>query len=325
MKKWRRNFSTGTIVTIMAFSIAPTTSFAQISSPQVYVALGDSVAAGATPYEELDAGYSDIIANKLSQNGLLAGFSKDFAVPGFATGDVLELLETEEVKQSVESATLITLSAGANNVLGLVQQDANGRTVQFDQLTANFILNQMRVQYGELLDEIQSINPDAELYALGYYFPYPNVLQTQQQGVRKMLDLVNQIIENEANSRGVPFIDVAERFDPNGEEYLPNPTDVHPTQQGYLSIANSFFDVVDDRFSVSENDIPPNPGMSPFIEQLLEENQNQQAVTNENIEEEPIENEEMEEFPEEELESADGEAFGPKPYPSPIQYVAQFS
>src|SRR5690349_14840310 len=109
----------------------------------------------------------------------------------------------------------------------------------------------MRIQYEELLDEIQAINPDATLYAVGYYFPYPNVVETQQEGVRKMLSVVNEIIENEAETRGIPFINVEDNFDPNGQQYVPNPTDVHPNQQGYLSMANSFFEQADLRFQAT--------------------------------------------------------------------------
>lgn len=264
-------------LTLLAFPLSP--AKAEINKPEVYVALGDSVAAGATPYDSLDAGYTDIIANKLAQKGLLGAFSKDFAVPGFATANIIELLDTAEVRQAVEQATMITLSAGANDVLGLVQQDAGGKTVAYDQLTANAVLNQMRIQYGELLDEVQLINPDAAIFAVGYYFPYPHVMETQQQGVRKMLATVNTIIENEAKARDIEFIDVAEGFDKDGIDYVPNPTDVHPNQEGYAAIASSFFAQVDPSFEVSLSDIPPNPGMSPFLEQLMESNgsQNQTA------------------------------------------------
>ncbi|PPA71889.1 GDSL-type esterase/lipase family protein [Jeotgalibacillus proteolyticus] len=302
---------------------------AEITTPQVYMALGDSIAAGATPYNELDAGYTDIIAAKLSEQGLLAAFSKDFAVPGFAADNILDLLDEKEVRNGIEQATLITLSAGANNVLGLVQQDPGGRTVQFNQMTANFILNQMRIQYGELLDEIQMINPTAEIYAVGYYFPYPNVLETQQQGVRKMLSLVNEIIQNEAENRDITFIDVAEQFDENGLQYVPNPTDVHPNQLGYLSMANSFFDQVTPGIQATEGDIPPNPGMSPFLEELMNESGmtmdepdveagNEAVVPDE--ESTPEDSLQEEDTAPDEVEDFEGAALGPKPAPSLVNY-----
>ncbi|MEW9502557.1 SGNH/GDSL hydrolase family protein [Jeotgalibacillus marinus] len=270
MNVYKKVVIAGIALILFAFPLSNLKAEAAFASPEVYVALGDSVAAGTTPNGSLDAGYSDIIANVLAQNGLLAGFSKDFAVPGFTTAHILELLENDEVRQGLEQATMITLSAGANNVLGLVQQDALGQTIIYNQLTANFALNQMRIQYGKLLDEIKAINPTATIYAIGYYFPYPHVLETQQQGVRKMLETVNTIIENEAAARDVTFIDVAWGFDENGIDFLPNSTDVHPNQAGYVSIAKSFFDVTDPRFDVTLEHIPPNPGMSPFLEELMQ-------------------------------------------------------
>ncbi|WP_165967136.1 GDSL-type esterase/lipase family protein [Jeotgalibacillus sp. S-D1] len=336
----------GMALTLLALPLSP--AKAEINKPEIYVALGDSVAAGATPYDELDAGYTDIIANKLAQNGLLAAFSKDFAVPGFATSNIIELLDTAEVRQAVEQATMITLSAGANDVLGLVQQDAGGRTVAYDQLTANAVLNQMRIQYGELLDEVQEINPDAAIYAIGYYFPYPHVLETQQQGVRKMLATVNTIIQNEAEARDIEFIDVAEDFDKNGNEYVPNPTDVHPNQEGYTAIASSFFEQVEPSIEVSLNDVPPNPGMSPFLEQLMQSNGGQTQPSNQDEagqspaenesdrnEETPAESpednsdpqesapiqENNQDGPEQGIEGTDGAALGPIPAPSVRHHV----
>ncbi|MGD7043818.1 SGNH/GDSL hydrolase family protein [Jeotgalibacillus proteolyticus] len=271
-------FKIGLSASILSLAVFTSSAKAEISTPQVYVALGDSVAAGATPYESLDAGYADIIADTLAQNGLLAAFSKDFAVPGFAVSDIDELLDEEEIRQTVSQASLITLSAGANNILGLVRQDAAGRTVTYDQLTANYTLNQMRIQYGDLLDEIQDINPEASIYAIGYYFPYPHVLSTQQEGVRKMLDLVNEIIENEATKRSIDFVDAGADFDGAGLEYLPNPVDVHPNQQGYLSIANSFFAEAEPALQAAEENIPPNPGMSPFLENLMPPEQTEEET-----------------------------------------------
>ncbi|MDG5470424.1 GDSL-type esterase/lipase family protein [Jeotgalibacillus sp. ET6] len=279
------SFKIGVSISILSLAVFSSPAKAEISTPQVYVALGDSVAAGATPYESLDAGYADIIADTLAQNGLLAAFSKDFAVPGFAVSDIHELLDEEEIRQTVSQASLITLSAGANNILGLVRQDAAGRTVIYDQLTANYTLNQMRIQYGDLLDEIQDINPEASIYAMGYYFPYPHVLEAQQEGVRKMLDLVNRIIENEASKRNIEFVDAGADFDEFGMEYLPNPVDVHPNQQGYLSMANSFFSVAEPALKAANGNIPPNPGMSPFLESLMPPEQTEEETAGDQSEE----------------------------------------
>ncbi|WP_227395422.1 SGNH/GDSL hydrolase family protein [Jeotgalibacillus aurantiacus] len=287
MKK-RKIVAAGIVLTA-SLSALPVQTKAEITSPEVYIALGDSVAAGVTPNESVDAGYTDIIAAELGQSGLLAAFSKDFAVPGFTTSNVLELFDNEAVRDSVSQATMITLSAGANNVLGLVQQDDLGQTVSYNQLTANFALNNMRIEYGEILDTIQELNPDADIYAIGYYFPYPHVKEKQQDGVRKVLETVNTIIQNEAESRGLTYVPVAEEFNAAGTAYLPNPTDVHPNQEGYVSIANSFFDVAAPFLEASINDIPPNPGLSPFIQELLEQNPQMQMQSSPEEAEQPEE------------------------------------
>lgn len=110
-------------MTILFITFWVSSAFAQTES---YVAIGDSLAAGQTPYKEIDVGYSDLIAMKLSSIGQLSFYTKELAFPGFTTADVLERIRTEEAQNLLANATLITVSAGgANDLLRLVQVNPN--------------------------------------------------------------------------------------------------------------------------------------------------------------------------------------------------------
>ncbi|KKB36966.1 SGNH/GDSL hydrolase family protein [Bacillus thermotolerans] len=205
-----------------------------------YVALGDSLAAGQTPNREIGVSYTDLIAMALQQNGQLESFSKSLAFPGYTTEQVLEQLNTREARSLIQRADLITISAGANDLLPLIQNDTVRGMLSYEAIPVAFRLNTVRKNYIKLFKEIKEINPRADVYAMGYYFPYPHVKSMQKPAVAGQLDILNQIIEQEAGRAGAEFVPVAHYFGVNADSLIPNAADVHPAPAGYLSMANLF-------------------------------------------------------------------------------------
>ncbi|MER2119356.1 MAG: SGNH/GDSL hydrolase family protein [Solibacillus sp.] len=205
---------------------------------EVYIALGDSLAAGQTPYSQIDAGYTDFIALQLERHGKLGYFSKELTFPGYRVGNVIETIQSEKAAPLLSEATLITLSAGANNLLPLITHNPLQGTIAFSQLNANFALNEVRTQMGELLSLINAKAPKATVYVLGYYLPYASVHKEQAEGAVEAVQLLNTILKQETEAAGYRFVDVYEAFDQQRTTYLPNVADVHPNQLGYRIMAN---------------------------------------------------------------------------------------
>ena len=221
---------------IFCIALFPTTALA--NEREVYIALGDSLAAGQTPYSQIDAGYTDYIAMQLESNGKLAHFSKELTFPGYRVGNVIETVQSEKAASLLSEATLITLSAGANNLLPLITHNPQQGTLAFSQLNANFALNEVRTQMGDLLSIINEKAPKATVYVLGYYFPYVSVHKEQADGAVEAVQLLNSILKQETEAAGHIFVDVYEAFDHQRTTYLPNVGDVHPNQLGYRIMAN---------------------------------------------------------------------------------------
>lgn len=247
-----------------------------VSAKEVYVALGDSLAAGQTPYAEIDAGYTDFIAMQLMRSGQLQSFTKQLAFPGYTVEDVLERVQTEEAQQLLQNATLITISAGANNLLPLISHNPQKGTISFSQLTANFALNKARKDYMELLQLINQIAPDADVYVMGYYFPYVSVHKEQLAGVTEQLDVLNDILANVADDYDAEFINVS--FGNQTSRYLPNIADVHPNMEGYMVMANAFLQERGMRQLNASQLPPPNPLTFEEILQMQQQNQEQQQL-----------------------------------------------
>ncbi|OLN21140.1 hypothetical protein BTO30_16520 [Domibacillus antri] len=204
-----------------------------------YVAIGDSLAAGQTPNREIGAGYADLIAMALQP----VSYSKQLSVPGYTVEQVIKQVESDAGKRAIQSADLLTISAGANNLLPLIQNDPTRGMLTFNAITAAFALNGVREDYAVLLDKIYALNPDVDVYAMGYYFPYPHVFDQHKPAAAEQLDILNEIIKQEADRAGAVFVPVADRFGTDAVAYLPNPADVHPGPAGYLAMANAFLDV----------------------------------------------------------------------------------
>lgn len=242
---------------------------------EVYIALGDSLAAGQTPYSEIDAGYTDFIALQLMRHGKLTHFSKELTFPGYRVENVIETVQSEKAKRLLKEATLITISAGANNLLPLISHNPQQGTLTFSQLSANFALNEVRMQIQELLALIDQKAPNANVYVIGYYFPYVSVHEEQKQGAKNALQMLNEILKQESERAGHIFVDVYEAFDEQQASYLPNVQDVHPNQLGYRIMANEMLKRYsgDDSLALSKEAMPePNP---KTFEEMLQLQQNE--------------------------------------------------
>lgn len=236
------------------------TAAAQVKIPAVYIALGDSLAAGQTPASQIDTGYADLIAQELGRNQPVAFFSKDLAFPGFTTADVLERIREEETKEILASANIITLSAGANDLLRLVQANPADGSLRFERIQSDFALNKARQNVSEILQELAGAAPAADIYVMGYYFAYPHARDTQKPGVDAQLDMLNAILKNEAEKAGVKFIAVDEAFGLEAVSKVPNAADVHPSFEGYQAMANAFLAQYREGWVIEDWELPqPNP------------------------------------------------------------------
>lgn len=270
MRKW--------LVTLVILFALSSVFPASAAARQVYVALGDSLAAGQTPYREIDQGYTDLVAGELARSGQLALFSKDLAFPGFTAEQVLNSIETEEAQNLVSQASLITVSAGANDLLRIVNANPEQGTLAFQQVQVDFALNQARISVETLLKKLEELAPQANVLVVGYYFAYPHVADFQKEGTSKQLDRLNQILEQSARKYGATYVDVTERMNTDLKAFVPNPADVHPVQEGYRQMANSVLQELNPGYIIEPYEMPaPNPMSFEEIQAAQEEQQQSES------------------------------------------------
>jgi len=253
-----------------------------------YVAIGDSLAAGQTPYQEIDHGYSDFIAMRLGMTGQLSNYTKELAFPGSTTTEVLKRIKSEEASDLLADATLITISAGANDLLRLVQVNPTAGTLAFSQLQTDYALNIARKNMVEILEELKVRAPKAKVYVMGYYFAYPNVHATQKEGTNKQLIKLNTILQQQAEQAGAAYVDVYDAFGLNATNLLPNISDVHPNFEGYRQMANAFLYEYSggNALAISSNELPKPHPIS--FEEILEKQEKSMETREEKEKSDPI-------------------------------------
>jgi lysophospholipase L1-like esterase len=212
-----------------------------------YVVLGDSLAAGQTPYKKRENGYADYIAHFLYEKKQLTSYTKEFAVSGYTSGDLLKDIETNKqgkastIQEEITKADIITIQVGANDFLREAKFDyANGK-VMVDPGKVPALLQQMEKNTAAILQNITIMNPYAKVYVLGYYYPFAHIKSLEQEHTLRMVNsLLNHTLQMTAAQNGATYISYDNLFDPYASVFLPNPRDIHPSLKGYRLMSAQF-------------------------------------------------------------------------------------
>ncbi|MCB2295938.1 SGNH/GDSL hydrolase family protein [Clostridium algoriphilum] len=236
-----------------------------------YVSLGDSLAAGQTPYGNNDSyGYTNIIVNKLADAGVLGGYG-DYGVSGWTTQNVLNQVTTDtDVQYALNNAEIVTLDIGANDIFRVIEWANQLSTMTPQQtlqtypgsmetaelqsllissktleqkITAILGIEITAVQFKleKIIQAIKACSPDTKIYVMGYYNALPDMPQ-----FLPLLEQLNDKIRLAATSNGATYVATQASMNKHLTKYLPG--DVHPTVQGYRTIAQDFWGFIQTDF-----------------------------------------------------------------------------
>jgi len=228
----KRRFTSLAFMMVLVLSLVVPSVSANAEKVQ-YLALGDSLAAGQTPTKTIDNGYADFAAAVLTEKGLLGTYSKEFAVPGATTEDVLAGLSNEPVKEAIKNANTITISAGANDLLKEAKFDQEKKVLILDETQVPGKLENIATNYTKILLAIKELNPNVKVLVMGYYFPFPHAADLQKPQLIQLTHTLNKTIELSSTAQGAIFVPIYDQFGDDPKQYLPNPLDIHPNAEGY--------------------------------------------------------------------------------------------
>ncbi len=204
-----------------------------------YVALGDSLAVGIQFDGKPGDSYADYIAHDLENIYQLESYTKKFAVPGLTTDGLLEQLTMNvEAQQAVANADLITLTIGANDFLNVLKTSPEDLE---DTEKVKLLFQKVQANYAQVMGVIRKLNPDANVFLMGYYNSFYAYPAEQQVVFTQLMQSLNQMIQTLAVGSGSGFVPTYDAIAMNYTEYLPNPQNVHPGPAGYKVIADEFW------------------------------------------------------------------------------------
>jgi len=219
-----------------------------------YLALGDSLAAGMDHLGEMGDGYADYLAGIMEETGLLNSFNKSFAMPGYTTKDVLKDIEENATREdadgnsiklhdAIANAGLITISAGANDVLAHVI-DPKTKKLSINAEAVQLEVKQVGMNLMKIVSAIHQINPEAQVYIMGYYNPFPQMPQEIQPMLAQLLKGLNTAIAAVAELPNVDWVQTADVIAKDFKGNLPNPQNIHLSPEGYQIVAEQFWNKV---------------------------------------------------------------------------------
>lgn len=266
--------STISISSVKADEIS-SVNMSQTSSSINYLALGDSISCGMSA--DSGKGYVDLFHKHLETLGRYGEVNlQNLSVSGDKSSDLLTKFQTDEYKEAVKDAKIITISIGGNNLLspvieavcqafGVNKDDNPNYQTELalavasnpnkDAILAGIVssgtllqsLNsgilQFQSDFPKIIKTIKEIAPESEIYVLTLYNPF-NSKDPMYSAFDSIINRINKTIKIQTNNCNI--VDVYEKLKTTSGAVnfsLSNMMiDPHPTTIGHAAIYDLLVD-----------------------------------------------------------------------------------
>ncbi len=209
-----------------------------------YLALGDELTLGYTPFDTYNKSYSDYFRHYLKNRKRLGFYINDFSKYNYTIEELLEdMEELKEIKidnkklninQIISSADIITLSFGQKELYLKLSSNYNNKLKNIDEIY-NYIDNYFN-NYVYLLNQIRKINSD-KIYIIGFYNPLINTNQETIEKLNEIFNYINKKYKSLEENKNIYYVEISNEID-NKNYYVPNSKNPYPSLEGYNYISN---------------------------------------------------------------------------------------
>lgn len=201
------------------------------------VAIGDSLTQGVGDSTK-SGGYIGILDRKVNEDKKRARFV-NFGHAGDRTDQLFNKIKDPKVSTTIADSDIVLITIGANDIMKVVK--SNITNLQYDDFTKE------RAQYDKRLhkvfDKLQAINPDADIYLLGFYNPFDQYFQD----VPELNDIVNMWNKTSKTATEeddqLHYIPTKDLFD-NATENVFYEDNFHPNDLGYEMMADRVLEFI---------------------------------------------------------------------------------
>ncbi|MHC0035352.1 SGNH/GDSL hydrolase family protein [Pseudoneobacillus sp. C159] len=217
---------------------------------QKIVAIGDSLTQGVGD-ETGTGGYVGILQNTFDDHHLNISI-ENFGKRGNRSDQLLKRLEQKSITTAIKKSDIVLITIGANDIMRVVKTN-------FTHLNSLDPFIDEREYYTERLrsifNKINELNPDAQIYLIGFYNPFERYFSNIEQLNMIMTnwnDAGKSVTEEYANVEYIPIDDI---FIPSEVDLLSDDY-FHPNTSGYKLIAKRVLENLKE-FSEEETDVLP--------------------------------------------------------------------
>lgn len=218
-----------------------------------YLSLGDSLAAGQTPYNTIDKSYGDYVSEYLKDKEVLEFYTKDFAKSGYRSIDLLNDLENNKeikvdgkkitIKHALIKADLVTVSIGSNDLFYKLNVGNEFDLNEVDDIYK--YVDESIKDVDKLLYELR-MSCKEQIMVFGFYNPFTNFSDTLSNLVEPIIKYANNKMENLVRKYDMTFVDIHDTFLAN-DNYLPSTLEIHPNKDGYKAMADKVISLIDEK------------------------------------------------------------------------------
>jgi lysophospholipase L1-like esterase len=198
------------------------------------VALGDSISYG------YNLGLNNDQPSKYAFPYLLGRMQhaevQDLAVPGATSVDLLNSLQSQQVRAALQDSDIVTIDIGSNDLLSIASRDGfftnppSSLTVA-EQAQFASAIQQFSRNLPAILQTVHTLAPSAHIVLYNLYDPFSMRQLALHTIGEQMIGEENQIISTVAGQANLPVVDAYDLFN-NHQDILILPNDVHPTKLG---------------------------------------------------------------------------------------------
>jgi lysophospholipase L1-like esterase len=209
------------------------------------VSIGDSLTQGLGDETE-SGGYVGILDNTFEDQNLNITI-ENFGKKGNRTDQLLKRLEKKEIKSAIKDANIVLITIGANDIMQVVKNNWSNLNMEpFEEEREKYV-----ERLTSIFNNIIEINPEAEIYLIGFYNPFERYFgEIEQLGM--IMESWNEagmtVTEDFQNVNFIPINDLFSATDENllAEDHF------HPNTKGYKLMARRVLDFLEEFSEVKE-------------------------------------------------------------------------
>ena len=202
---------------------------------QRIVSIGDSLTEGVGDESE-NGGYVGILNNTFEDNNLNITI-ENFGKKGNRSDQLLKRLEKEDITSAIKEADIVLITIGANDIMKVLKSNFMNITMDlFDEEKVEY-----RKRLTAIFDKINDINPDTQIYLIGFYNPFEqHFSEVKELGM--IIDNWNEAGKSLTEEYdNVSYIPTTDLFSQSTIDLLAE-DEFHPNTSGYKLMAQRVLD-----------------------------------------------------------------------------------